>query len=380
MFTRRVLSVSILLALALVLVASLAAVSAQAEEETAGGSVTFRDADAMSDSVVIALTGVDVPTAGTRYEGWLIAGDGSKISVGVLTTTPAGTIDHTYVDAGGANLLATYGAFAISVEPSPDPDPATVGLIAYADSVPQGAFTHVGHLVVSWPPNPDSKGITVGLKQQVAVALAYAQLADSSTTLANKQLHLHHVINIIEGSGGANYDASFGDPGDGVGVVNYAADAIAHAQLAMDAATANATVQTHGQGVIDAATLVSADATRARDNSLTALGQSEIDIVVNLSIDNAITNLTKALNGILVSADLDGDGVDEATITEGGANNTYVQAQDIAKFVLIKEGTAQPPQAGDALVGTVATSVLLAGLAFTTMGVLLLRRRRTAAI
>jgi len=359
MFTRRVLSVSILLALALVLVASLAAVSAQTVEETAGGSVTFRDADAMSDSVVIALTGVDVPTAGTKYEGLLIAGDGSKISVGVLTTTPAGAIDHTYVDAGGANLLATYGAFRISVEPSPDPDPATAGPTAYADGVPGSASTHVGHLVVNWPSNPDSKGITVGLKEQAAVALAQAQLADSSTTLADKQLYLHRVVNIIEGSGGANYDVSFGVTGDGVGVVNYAADAIAHATLAKDSATANATVQTFSQGVIDAATLVSADVTRARVNSMTALGQSEIDVLFNLSVDNAITNLTKALNG---------------------ANNTHVQAQDISKLVLIKEGTAQSPLTGDPLVGTVATSILLAGLVFTAMGVLLLRRRRTAVI
>ncbi|HEY8417815.1 MAG TPA: cupredoxin family copper-binding protein, partial [Limnochordales bacterium] len=37
--------------------------------------------------------------------------------------------------------------------------------------------------------------------------------------------HAHHVINIIEGANGPNFDASKGNPGDGYGAINYARDA-----------------------------------------------------------------------------------------------------------------------------------------------------------
>ncbi len=348
---------------------------AQVEEAAVTGSVVFRDANALSDSLVIDLEGVSQPATGTQYEGWLIAAGGaSKVSTGLLAVSAEGAISSTYTDPDGANLLATYNTFAISSEP--DPDPATPGAILYSDHVEAGAFVHVGHLLVAWPANPDEKGIAVGLREQTLAALLHANLADSSANLSDKQAHLHHVVNIIEGAEGDNYDASFGDPGDGNGVLNYVADAIFHANLARAGAPDNETVDTHADGVIASATNVSTLATQARDNALTGIAQTTDNVLLNISLDNAVSNLTRAVEG----TDDDGDGVAGSTAAEGGANKAYTEAQDIAMFVP-QMGTAGFPEAdapgtGDALVGNAAMGVLIAGLALAAAGTLVLVRRK----
>ena len=378
MLIRRILPVSIILALVLALFASLSVISAQEEEEeeALGGSVNFRDENALSDSLVVSLSDVPAPAAGTAYEGWLIGSSG-KVSVGILTVSTGGAINHTFVDPDGANLLASFSQFAISSEPVPDPDPATPGEILFSDVVPGGAFVHVGHLMVSWPSNPDGKGIVVGLREQVGVGLVHAILADDSTTLSDKLLHSHHVVNIIEGSAGANFDAGFGNPGDGFGVLNYAADAIVHANLAINGAPEDETVVAHANGVIATANNVITWATQARDNALNAINNETVEIVVDLSIDNSVANMTKAANG----RDGDDDGVIEAIANEGGAATVYTEAQDIAEFVLTSGPPVGPPPTGDTLVPQLALGVLLAGAAFVVSGgFLMLWRRRTAQV
>ena len=75
------------------------------------------------------------------------------------------------------------------------------------------------------------------------------------------------MINIIEGTDGPNYDASFGDPGDGLGVLAHAADR-KHAGFAAGAAEDDAVIGTHGQ-LVDQYGKNAADwATLARDTAL----------------------------------------------------------------------------------------------------------------
>ena len=585
MFNRRIFRTSIVVALLVALMSTFGAASAQTAD--LGGSVTFRDSSALSDSLVISLTGVTAPAAGTLYEGWLVGG-GVKLSTGVFTVSSTGTIDHTYVSPTGANLVATYPTFVITSEPDTrsalyialqaqhssgqsgwakltangtqtdvsltlsagtlqtelvhihtgqcgdatlggvahgltsftggsgnslktvnaslaslltggfainahekdnagnytacgnipaEADTvtftldelassgqsgwatmtargaqtevvldlsagtlqtelvhihtgqcgATLGGVAhnlssftggsgqsvtwvdadymslrtggfainadekdnagnytacgniasrpgpavYSDVIPAGAFLHMGHLLSSWPANPSSKGIVVGLREQVGVARDHAVLADISTTLANVQSHAHHVVNIIEGSAGANYVAAFGDPGDGNGVLNYASDAITHATLAKNEAPDNTTVVAGADGVIATANNVITWATAARDNALTAIAQTTLGPVATFAIDNAVSNLTAALQG----RDGDGDGTVESIANEGGAWQAYWSAQDIRLFMPV---VGAPPSVGDSLLPELALSILLAGLALAGAGGFLLLRRRTA--
>jgi hypothetical protein len=329
--------------------------------------VTFRDDGAnVSAKLVTALAELPTPAAGRAFEGWLVASDGSKTSVGVLTVAVDGSVDQEYVDPDGNNLLAKYSSYAITDEPSPDPDPGTSGDVLYADSIPSGpsgALAHAENLLVAWAPNPDSKGIAVGLREQIAVALVHAQLAESSATLALQQTHAQHVINIVEGTDGANFDAGPGNPGDGMGVLAYADDLVTHATLAKGGLSA-----TDDADLIAAADLAIANAQdaktgalQARNNAVTLLLASAIDDGSKLQLHNMSIGLS--------------NGNDSAKLA-------YTDSQDLATFVPILGATpvVTPPVVGDTLVSTIAMSVLLMGLMATAAGAFLLFRRRGITI
>ena len=354
MFTRRMLPVSILLTLVLTLMVT-ASVSAQAADDL-GGEAVFRDANAASDSLVISFSDVPSLSEDSAYEGWLIDSTGGKISLGILRRTGTADIEQTYVSPSGENLAASYNRFAISLEPVPDPDPDTPGPIAYSDTVPLAAFAHIGHLIVAWGPNPDGKGIAVGFVEQMAVAAAHADLARRSSSLADQQTHSQHVINIIEGSDGANYDASAGNPGDGFGVLNYGADLIKHAGFARDAVPDDKSVGDGADDAIEATEAALAGAERARDEALVVVDPDTSEFRTGIALSNQVS-LTER-------------GMDDAAAA-------YEGAQDMSLF----EGLAgeAPPDVGDALVPTAAMTALLAGLLLIGAGGLLVFRRRQTA-
>jgi len=367
MFIRRVIPVSILIGLALALTGLMGVVSAGGEADL-GGSVKFRDNAQHSDSLVVELNSVDQPAAGTVYQGWLIAGDGSTISTGVLTVTDdaytSGKISHAYTDPDGKNLLETYNTFAITVEQNPDDDTDTPGPFVYSGSVSSPVFRHVGHLLVSWPQNPDSVGVLVGLRAQVKGALAHAALAQASSGLTDKQSQLHHVLNIIEGPSGANYDASYATDGDSVGILSYAEDVITHANLAKTDGSGTTTVTMNADAVVAAANELVSQVTLARDQAVTALAETADGLVLSVLTSNVTHKLT---------------------IAESDAGTAYEAAQDIAQFTLSKgdpapEPTPTPeaPATGDVSLGGPALAVLLSGMILAFGGVMLMVRRRVS--
>ncbi|MCH7607919.1 MAG: anti-sigma factor [Chloroflexi bacterium] len=346
MFTRRMLPVSILLTLVLTLMVT-ASVSAQ-EAEDLGGQAVFRDADAASDSLVMDFSGVPALPEGSAYEGWLLDAEGGKLSVGILIRSGTADIVQTYVSPSGENLAATYSSFAISVEPVPDPDPDTPGPIAYSDVVPASVFPHVGHLVAAWPSNPDGKGIAVGFLEQMEVAALHADLAAGSSSLADKQLHAQHVINIVEGLGG---------PGDGFGVLNYGADLIKHAGFSKSAAADDESVEDGADAATAAAETAIVFAERARDAAAVAVDSGTTEFRLGIELANMVS--------------LTGNGVRDAKAA-------YIASQDIALFEGLA-GERDAPAVGDPLVPAAAMAALLVGLLLTGAGGLLVFRRRQTA-
>jgi len=79
------------------------------------------------------------------------------------------------------------------------------------------------------------------LVEQVRVAITHATFSLNAADLGPRLLHAHHVVNILEGAQGPHYDAEKGNPGDGYGALNYAADVAqaggARANLAENALT-----------------------------------------------------------------------------------------------------------------------------------------------
>ena len=50
-------------------------------------------------------------------------------------------------------------------------------------------------------------------------ATKHAEMAVNATSLKDVQMHLHHVLNCLEGKSGKDYNASFGDPCHGQGAL-----------------------------------------------------------------------------------------------------------------------------------------------------------------
>ena len=365
MFKPRTLSIGLILTLVAALTLSLGVVSADNDEEEVrlGGSVVYRDDGGnASAKVVIALAGLPALPDGTVYEGWLVGVTGDKVSTGVMRRSFTGAVNGVYVDPDGENLLTKYTAFAITKEPSPDPDPATPGEVVYADSLNAGAAPHVGRLLVKWRDAPDETAAAAGLRDQIAIALAHAEAAEEASSMVVKQRHAQQVINILQGDEGADYGRAVvpGASGDGLGAMNYANAVIAVAQGAAADSEGDADVESATGMVVSHASSAVGGMNQAVNNAKAVISASSDDFVFGLRLENVRLGLERAHNS---------------------ADDAYVSSQNIATFVPILGATPEPPSVGDALVRALALGVLIAGLAAAAAGAYLLlgQRRRVAA-
>ena len=283
-------------------------------------------------------------------------------------------------DPSGENLFADFNTFVVTVEPTIDTDPDPSDVVAYVHTIPTGGILHIRHLLFSWTGNPPyesglyegtPKGIAVGLREQVWLAWVHAELAADSSDLAGIAQHAEHVVNIIEGADGENFGDIDGDgdtqnPGDGFGVLPYAADTIAHAELTVSDAPGDETIAAHSADVIDWANHVIAEATLARDNALLAADAVSVGSSsgADLFIGNVVDATDAALNG-------DDDG--------GGAKQAYWAAQDMGAYALDTSVDVSAPTVGDPFIPTLALPALALGVFFLLSGAYMYRRSRSRA-
>jgi hypothetical protein len=372
------LSLIVLMALALLIAVPAGAALAQGDVlEGEGTAVIWGDA-ALSDAVTFAMTGVTPPATGTAYEGWLVSDDGTvKLSTGIITVGDDGSVNHSFDSNStgntGQNLIANYDKVLITVEPVPDSNAGPSGVVAFSAQIPAGAIAHIRHLLADWPPG-SGVGILTNLQTNLEGAILHANLAKNSDTLALKVLHTRRVINAIEGDGGANYDASSGDPaGDGTGVLAHASDR-KHAGFASATAVDNATIAAHAALVDTYGTTAELSAGLARDQALKVLASnlSLANIYLGPGANTVLTLLDVALNGI--------EGGD------GGAKQAYVEAQLMATYELVPGAAttivAPPPgTVGDPTIPLLAQIALIASVLFLGAGGLLaLKGRRSRAV
>lgn len=385
----------LLVAGVLSLLISLAIALAQGAE----GTVTIRDSDdtnfsdKLSDRALIKLNLPPLPST-QAYEGWFVSAEGPT-SAGVFTQDSDGNVDQTFWladatgDATGENLFARFDRFVISIEPVPDDNPLPSADKPYGHKIPDAGILHIRHLTYSLAGNPaytagfhkgTPKGLAVGLREQVWVAWFHANLAVNSKTLAEVQQHACHSVNIIEGTGGENYDGTCGDPGDGFGVLAYADGTALHAGLAASAASDDPVIVKHHKEVVDSAGNAKAWATLARDQALFAKGASDIG-AAKLFASNARSRLGQTLDG----ADADGDGTVERITGEGGAKQAYWAAQDMGTYTFVAAApteevpTEEPPKVGDPILPKLAWPVLALGALLLLAGAFLFRRSRVRA-
>jgi len=363
MYLSKVFKVVLLLSLmALVIPLSLAR-----GQVTVGTALIAESETGASDALQVMLNTLPSPGEGNAYEGWLLSADGSNmLSVGVFNLDDGGNVEHIYIHPDGMNLATNYSQFVVTIEPSPDADPAPSGTIAYNDMIPMEGLMYVHGLLDS------ESGASVNLVLQAQLAMMHGKFAADSKTLEDVQSHVSHIINIIEGSEGDNFDGSAGNPGDGMGVMAYAAAAAAQAQGAVTAAPAHPNFHTYSGQVVSSTNNVSSWAAMARDQALTAKSSNDI-VTARAYAANAHTLTVRALNGM----DKDRDGEIMTRENEGGAIQAHVASQDMASYNA--QIYVEPPDTGDVNFTTFALIALGVGAVLILGGGAVLRRGRAQA-
>ena len=334
-----------LLILALLFAVTLSVTVAEAQTpplgEGTGTAVVFDDA-AMSDGVQVSMRDVSPPAEGGQYVAWLVndATD-AFMNIGVLDvvlkadpstgeefTEVNATFDSSSDSYTGENLLATYSGWIITVEAagSNPSSPSSRGVRSHV--IDPGVMGHIRHLVISFPPGADN-GILTDLKEQLDIAIMYANMAKEAEDLDGLKLYAKQVINVVEGEDGPNFDSSLSNPGDGNGVLAHAQNR-AHAGFA--AGAADDEVLSERAATLEAAgTNAENWASGARDSVLRALDQTDMAVAVTIigpGGDSVISLLEAARYGF----DSNVDGMIAAGGNEGGAEQAYREAQLMASL------------------------------------------------
>jgi hypothetical protein len=296
------------------------------------GTAVIWDDMALSDAITYSMTDIPQPPSGTEYVGWLVSDDGAtKLSTGPMTVEPDGSVNHVFDSSSprysGSNLIHLFNKVVITEEAAGADPNAPAGPAVYSHEIPAGAIGHIRHLLTNWPTGTD-KGILTNLKEQLDVAILHANLANRSSDLDDVLTHTHHVINILEGEGGPNFDAIFENPGDDKGVLLHAADR-KHGPFAAAAAPGGAFLNTHAAHVETTGANAETWANGAIEDALRVLPQTNVSFA-KLSLAGVMGFLNSARNGL----DADADGTIESITGEGGAAQAYVEAQEMATYIL----------------------------------------------
>ncbi len=316
------------------------------------GVLRFQDGTAPADEVTLNTSGMPLPPAGSQYEAWLVEEDAEqRVSLGILKFDSEGNGSLSYVDPQGRNLLGTYQGLEITVEPSPDNNPNPSNTVAYSTVLPSGGFTHVRHLLYSFPATPDKIGLVDGLMRDTALVNTLAQEMLSnyqSGDEASVRARAEAMLNIIVGKQSENYkdwdtDGEIKDPGDGFGLllngdsIGYIQGTYTHADLAMKAPDATQNMKVHGDHVKISATNVSGWTTTLRDQLILIL-QTPFGPEMEGMVRNAVALANHIENGV----DVNGNENIEPIPGEGGAKTAYDHAYYMADMLIPAASNSTP--------------------------------------
>lgn len=310
------------------------------------GHLTFHDDQGRSDQARLDVTGL--PAAGTEIVAWLTATGGETLRIGTLSPDASGAATLTYTDPQRRNLIAQFDGVLVTAEPhagAKQPD----GTQLIAARLPAGALAPLRQLLVRGEGTPNGTAFASGLQEQAAVGADHGNLAKQAVTagdMAATRLHLEHIVNIVEGSKGAHFgdlngDGKITNPGDGFGLLVYAAAAAQAAQAAAEAAPGDAALKAGAAQIAAISRNVTARAAEARDAALPLFQVTDLTAMRG-PVDGIALALTQALNG----RDDNGDGrIDPAT--EGGARAAYTMVQSMASMSLspVAAGSGAAPAA-----------------------------------
>ncbi|MFN8432952.1 MAG: protein kinase [Anaerolineales bacterium] len=291
------------------------------------------------------------PAEGTQYEAWLIDDGGELlISLGILEKNSSGQYTLTFTDPESRNLLDGFNRMEITLETNPDASPNPSDTILYSSGIPAGALTHVRHLLVSFPSNPDKTPMTGGLLetskliQDAGNELEKAFENGDNTTL---RLQAETIINLIVGKQSNEYrdwdnSGKINDPGDSFGLLlnggqtGYIEGSITHAELAASSDDATANIKLHSGHVVISTKNVEGWATQLRDVAKRIL---ESDQVTEADVRLAVSLAEQIYQGV----DIDGNESVDPIEGEGGALTAYQHAEYMADMQILEGANLFPP-------------------------------------
>lgn len=306
----------------------------------AQGQISFSDNQGGQDSsntVNISISGLSALPSGSQYHAWLLNDQTEQIlSLGILIAQDQKfTLNFT---VRGTNLLAQGDKVEITQEQGDAKLP--IGKVVLSATFPPLAFTHIKHLLVSFPGTPGNIGLMVGLREQARQLNTQAGLLKNISTGGNPlvvQCIAQNMIDIIEGApknrpralpplcGILNVTLS----GDGFGLIGpkgYIATASIHASLAATQPDATDTIKTHAKDVIIATDNIKGWATTVDQDAHALLTNSD-DAA---KIQEIATLSDHILNGV----DIDNDESIDPVPGEAGAITGYIHAQLMATLTL----------------------------------------------
>jgi hypothetical protein len=213
-----------------------------AASATATATASLRDDLGILDRVEVQIPSLPAPPAATRYRVWLRSEDLRVVQYAGDLEVPAGggTATLSWIQPGAENLLATFSQVLVTLESGDPPGQQPGGTLLFQGQLDPGVLTQARRLLVRWPDSRYGSASLVGLRRMADLArlqVAALQEAAAAADLAAMQRKAEHLVNLVEGDRGAFYgdlnrDGRAEDPGDGTGILPYAAGAVTQARFA----------------------------------------------------------------------------------------------------------------------------------------------------
>ena len=307
------------------------------------GLLRFQDGTAPADQVTLSTSSMPPPPTDNHYEAWLIQDDGEqRISLGTLAFDQENRGTLSYVDSSGRNLIGTYSALEITLEPN-DGNPIPSGNIAFSVRLPSSGLTHVRHLLFAFSATPNEIGFIRGLDANTRLVTDLSVQMLSSFETGNEPdvlLQAERMLSLIVGNKSADYrdwnaNGVVDDPGDGYGLLlnedqlGYIQGTITHADLALTSPDATPNMLTHGEHVKNSALNIG-DWTSQLRAQLIAILENPSSPDRESFIRQAVAMANQIRNGL----DVNGNENIEPIPGEGGAVTAYEHSYYMADMLI----------------------------------------------
>jgi serine/threonine protein kinase len=315
------------------------------------GLLRFQDGTAPADQVTLSTASIPPPPSDNQYEVWLIQDDGEqRISIGSIAFDAENKGTLSFVDSGGRNLIGTYSALEITLEPN-DGNPIPSNNIAFSVRLPESGLIHVRHLLYSFSATPNQIGFIRGLDTNtklLADLSAQMLVAFETGNEADLLLQAERMLSLVVGNKSTDYkdwnaNGIVDDPGDGYGLLlnedqlGYIQGTITHADLALTSPDATQNMFTHGGHVKDSALNVGDWTAQLRTQLIAILENPS-----NPDREALIRQAVAMANQIRTGLDVNGNENIEPIPGEGGALTAYEHSYYMADMLIPPAGNQTP--------------------------------------